>query len=238
MNQASLRLGLVLLLVAFSGGAFAYEASYVSPGQINLGRIVPPPPTADSRQHQIDLQAVLSAQSTRSQEAAARAVRDNATSIFQFEDGILGNEFQESRLPKFMAFYKRVMDDTRAILLSAKDLWNRPRPFLASQEVNAVGELLTNGSYPSGHATRSWLTAILLADMVPEKAAQLFARAREYGDNRVLAGVHFPSDIEGGRLAASAIAAAMMLDDVFRHDVYEAGAELRQALGLPPRGTP
>jgi acid phosphatase (class A) len=124
-------------------------------------------------------------------------------------------------------------EDTRAIFLASKDVWARPRPFAASSEVHAVGELLTSGSYPSGHATRGYLTAIILSNMVPEKAAELFVRGREYGDNRVVAGVHYPSDVEAGRLSATAIAAVLMQNERFLHDFNEAKAELRQALGLP-----
>ena len=49
------------------------------------------------------------------------------------------------------------------------------------------------------------MTAILLAAMVPEKRAEIFARGWEYGENRLVAGVHFPSDIESGRIAATAV---------------------------------
>jgi acid phosphatase (class A) len=70
--------------------------------------------------------------------------------------------------------------------------------------------------------------------MVPEKSPQIFARGREYGENRVVAGVHFPSDIEGGRLSATAIAAALMENEQFKNDLNEAKAELRGVLGLAP----
>ena len=120
------------------------------------------------------------------------------------------------------------------ILALTKDVWNRPRPFAVSTEVHAIGELSTSGSYPSGHATRGQLTAIILANMVPEKSAQIYARGREYGENRIIAGVHFPSDIEGGRLSATAIAAVLMQNDQFKMDFNEAKAELRNVLGLAP----
>jgi len=100
--------------------------------------------------------------------------------------------------------------------------------------VHAIGELSTSGSYPSSHATRGQLTAIILANMVPEKSAQIYARGREYGENRIVAGVHFPSDIEGGRLSATAIAAVLMQNDQFKMDFNEAKAELRNVLGLAP----
>ena len=70
--------------------------------------------------------------------------------------------------------------------------------------------------------------------MVPEKSAQIFARGREHGENRVVAGVHFPSDIEGGRLSATAIAAVLMQNEQFKMDFNEAKAELRSVLGLAP----
>jgi acid phosphatase (class A) len=68
--------------------------------------------------------------------------------------------------------------------------------------------------------------------MVPEKSAELFARGREYGENRVLAGVHYPTDVEAGRLSATAIAAALMQNERFMKDFNQAKVELRQALGL------
>jgi acid phosphatase (class A) len=46
--------------------------------------------------------------------------------------------------------------------------------------------------------------------------------------------VHFPSDIEGGRLRATAIAAALMQNEQFKMDFNEAKAELRSVLGLAP----
>ena len=84
-----------------------------------------------------------------------------------------------------------------------------------------------------GHATRGYLAAIILSNMLPEKSESLFARGREYGQNRVLAGVHFPSDIEAGRLAATAMVGAFMQNEKFMKDFAEAKAELRSVLGLP-----
>ena len=68
--------------------------------------------------------------------------------------------------------------------------------------------------------------------MVPEKAAALYARGREFGNNRIVLGVHFPSDIEAGRLAATAIAIALMENPAFIKEFDEARAPLRMALGL------
>jgi acid phosphatase (class A) len=145
---------------------------------------------------------------------------------------VFGDKAAALRSPKFAAFAERVTQDTRAIFPPSKDVWNRPRPYAASTEVKAVGELPTTNWYPSGHATRGYLVAILLSDMVPEKSAELFERGREYGENRVVAGVHYPTDVEAGRLSATAIAAALMQNERFMEDFTEAKTELRQAVGL------
>ena len=69
--------------------------------------------------------------------------------------------------------------------------------------------------------------------MLLEKRESLFARACEYGQSRVIAGDHFPSDVEAGRIAATAIAVAFMQKEEFLRDFAEAKAELRRELGLP-----
>jgi acid phosphatase (class A) len=87
-------------------------------------------------------------------------------------------------------------------------------------------------SYPSGHATFGALTAILLAQMVPEKHDALMARGWDYGRARVVNGVHFPTDVEAGRIAATVMVALMMQNAHFRAELAEAKAELRSVLGL------
>ena len=59
------------------------------------------------------------------------------------------------------------------------------------------------------------------------------ARARTYARDRVVCGVHYPSDIEAGRLAGLAIIAAMRDDARYQEALVAARLELRHALGLP-----
>jgi len=90
-------------------------------------------------------------------------------------------------------------------------------------------------SYPSGHATFGTICAILLADVVPEKRAELFARARQYGESRMIVGAHFPSDVEAGRVAGTVGAALLMQNPVFQRQWAERRLELRAALKLPAK---
>jgi acid phosphatase (class A) len=231
MKRLVLPLAALLFFVA-NGATFAYDASYLSAQQLDLSKMLAPPPPSNSELQSQDMTEVLRLQASRTPEQAERAIADNDQTLGRIVNDIFGDKAAALRSPKFAAFAERVIQDTRAIFLASKDVWQRPRPYSAGTDVKAIGELPTSASYPSGHATRGYLVAILLSNMVPEKSVELFARGREYGRNRVIAGVHYPTDIEAGRLSATAIAAALSQNERFMKDFNEAKGELRQALGL------
>jgi acid phosphatase (class A) len=222
---------LFILILTMAGPVAAAEATYVTPDRVDLTKLLPPTPTPDSAQQKRDLADVLAVQQARTQAQGERALYDATAGTFGFAD-VLGPNFTAEKLPTVAAFFGKVRGDGAVAFSAGKDVWNRPRPYEVSKEVKPLGDLPGGSSYPSGSSTQGYLTAIVLANMVPEKATALFARGREFGDNRVVLGVHFPSDIEAGRLAATALAAAMLQDPAFLKDFAAAKSELRKALGL------
>jgi acid phosphatase (class A) len=221
----------ILLVLATIGPAAAAEATYVTPDRFDLTKLLAPAPAPDSDQQKRDLAAVLAVQKARTQAQSERALADATAGTFGFAD-VLGPNFNADRVPMVAALFAKIRGDAAVAFSAGKDAWNRPRPFEVSTDVDPVGDRPGGSSYPSGNSTNGYLTGIVLANMVPEKAAALFARGREFGDDRVILGVHFPSDVEAGRLAATALAAALMQDPAFMKDFAEAKAELRRALGL------
>jgi acid phosphatase (class A) len=225
------------VVLSVLGHAYAADTKYgdyifFKPGQIDLGKLLAPAPEPKSETQKLDLAAVLDAQKTRTPAQIEQAVGDNALSIYRFAD-VLGPVFSAEQLPRLDAFFKRVFNDSRILVLTSKDVWDRPRPYVVSGQVDTVGERpKASGSYPSGHAIFGYLSAILLANMVPEKAAALYERGHQYGVNRVIAGVHFPTDLEAGRMAATVIAAGLMQNPQFQSEFEAAKAELRSAIKL------
>jgi acid phosphatase (class A) len=192
--------------------------------------LLPPPPAAGSADERRELAAVLEVQRARTPAEVARAQADQLVSVFRFAD-VLGEKFSAENLPKTAALVKRVTGEGNLAWDEAKRHWKRPRPFLANPEVQPVVDRPASFSYPSGHSACAWLWASVLGQMVPEKRGELYTRAREYGRNRVVGGVHYPSDDEAGMLTGVAVAAVLMQSPAFRADLAESRAELRRVLG-------
>jgi acid phosphatase (class A) len=228
---------------------------YITPDQVDFTHLLPAPPAPGSSAGQHDLSEVLRARGDADADERARAEADAQVSIFRFAD-VLGPKFREGRrLEKTMAFFQHVARDTRPLNSAGKAHWHRDRPFVADPNVYPSDPVMLGAcnekdgqagsppmpacphgvsySYPSGHSTFGVLTAILLAQMVPEKHDALLARGWAYGRARVVNGVHYPTDVEAGRIAASVMAALMMQNAHFRADLIEARAELRSVLGYP-----
>jgi acid phosphatase (class A) len=70
------------------------------------------------------------------------------------------------------------------------------------------------------------LYALLLAEIDPHNTAAILQRGRAFGESRVVCGVHFPSDLEGGRTTADGLVAALHGNPEFTTDIAAARAEL------------
>ncbi|ROO88996.1 autotransporter-associated beta strand protein [Actinocorallia herbida] len=69
-----------------------------------------------------------------------------------------------------------------------------------------------DGGYVSGHTNAAYLAALAFAYAVPERFQELVVRAAEVGHSRITAGMHSPVDVVGGRVLATALAAAILGD--------------------------
>jgi len=69
---------------------------------------------------------------------------------------------------------------------SAKQMYERPRPFLVNGEPictpDKVESLKESGSYPSGHTAIGLAWALILAEIAPEHVNEIIARGRAFGE--------------------------------------------------------
>jgi len=210
------------------------RSPYFDAKTLDLGRVLPQPPADDAAVTRSEIELILTLQRERLPHQAERAKGDAEVSIYRFADA-LGNppELNKQRLPKFDSLFAKVLYEEGAVIQAGKRSFARPRPFLLDPRIEPIVGKPPNAAYPSGHAMWARTVGLILADMVPERHAQILARADEYSYNRVVAGVHYPSDVESGKLAATALTAFLFVSPSFQSDYAEAKKELREALGLP-----
>jgi acid phosphatase (class A) len=97
----------------------------------------------------------------------------------------------------------------------------------------------TDGSYPSGHGLIGWSWALVISEVAPEHASAVLARGREFGDSRIICGVHYQSDLEAGRYLGSAMVSRLHQDPAFMADLEKARAEVAASkLNGAPKNCP
>jgi len=98
----------------------------------------------------------------------------------------------------------------------AKRLFKYARPYRWSASVVLNPTLVpaisptptTDGGFVSGHTAEALRNAVVMAYLVPERFQEMLTRGMELGENRILAGMHSPFDVIGGRMLGIASAAA------------------------------
>jgi hypothetical protein len=117
-------------------------------------------------------------------------------------------------------------DRIELIIACPKEHFNRWRPYQYDARL-LYGKMEANPGYPSGHATRGWLYALLLERLFPEKREAILEKGREIGWDRVRLGMHFPSDVWAGQVLGQAIWQELMANPTFMKDLTNAVNQIR-----------
>jgi hypothetical protein len=184
---------------------------------------LPPPPEPHSDEAKADLAIVLWMQRTRDGASVERARDDVGLGLHAFASA-LGDA--SSPRPRTAALLERAHAAATEPLRAAKARFGRPRPYAADARVHPGAEREESPSYPSGHATRGVLVARVLAELAPAPAQRraLLEAGRQKGYDRVLCGVHYPSDVIAGQRLGDAIADVILADASFRAELDAARA--------------
>lgn len=216
--------GLMVTVLSVAALAKAPKAHFLEPDAVDYKAILTTAPAEDSDLTRADLQTVLAWQAKRTDADIARAKSEVKMSPFVYAD-VLGSWFNPDDLPLTAKLLIGAAADGKAVSSVAKDYFGRRRPFLVDPRVKPVIEMESTPSFPSGHMTRATVWAHILAEIFPESKDDLFVRAKTIGDDRVLGGVHFPSDIEAGRQIGDAVFEKLMQNDHFKKDLAAAREE-------------
>ncbi len=214
--------GLIILLCF--GNLLAADPHFIKPVELDAVAMLPPPPVAGSDEAKTEVETVLKLQQTRTPADVARANAEAKLTPAAFSP-VLGDAFTAKNLPVLFALLTDAAADSKLSSESAKTHYARQRPQFVDPQVKPSISGEVDASYPSGHATRGILWATILMEIAPDKKEMLIQRGEEIGWDRVLAGVHFPSDVYAGRILGQALAQAMKKDSGFQARLAKAKAE-------------
>lgn len=242
MNKFSRFIFATMLVVCGTLWAFAGQDEqngnpYFTQAELpNMVNFLPPPPEFESARFAADeTQYLWGIRQRQDEERAAMAIRDavyGMQTIIQEFCPILGLEITKDDTPELYTLLQDVGATCDSISNRAKEEYMRTRPFVYYNQQTLVPEQeeshINNGSYPSGHTVLGWTMALLLSDINPAVADQLLARGYEYGQSRVIAGYHWQSDVDAGRLGGSVLYAKLQGNERFRDQLAKAQQEFRE----------
>jgi len=218
--------------------------------QPDAGYFLPAPPDTASLEFNDDVLQWLWGKSVRQTERGRQASKDSDWRLVVMlkmaaEVLELDTISQEETPALYRLLYKTYNTASKATT-AAKEKYKRKRPFAQMNEhmwgeFDAPNEAYyrTNGSYPSGHTTSGWSTALVLAEMWPELQDTILRRGFQFGESRIIVGAHWQSDVTAGYLCAAASVARMHANgDWLRQDILAARAEYARLKGRPENYDP
>ncbi|HEY1987052.1 MAG TPA: phosphatase PAP2 family protein [Terracidiphilus sp.] len=208
-------------------------AYYVDTAVLNVQALVADPPAVGSAANKAELATLHGIEAARTSQLAASAKADeDEEDMFAFKS-VLGSQFTPELLPLTAELGTHVKNEQSVVGGLLKRNFQRPRPYQTDSTLHPICALKSaHDSYPSGHALTGYLEALTLAELFPDKRNAILERADEYARNRLVCGVHYPSDIEASRRVAYAVFGFMLSSPKFQHDLEASRAEIH-AKSLP-----
>jgi hypothetical protein len=164
-----------------------------------------PIPQPGSRESQDELAVLRWLQRTRTRAEVDRARSEASLEPAAFAPAIQ-RPFDPGSHPRTLALLARARTDLGRVTSSLKKRYGRRRPFLDNPDLRPAVFREPSASFPSGHASLGALWADLLGELDPADREAIRERGAQIGTDRVLAGVHWPSDVEAGQRLGQAFA--------------------------------
>lgn len=207
----------------------------------DMTKILPPFPEFESARFVADQSQHLWGKLMRQDEA--RAAQAQSDAVYSMQTAIdaysplFGLEITKEGTPEIYSILQDVLASCDSIYSDAKAKFNRQRPYAYYDEGTLVPEKEEKhryeGSYPSGHTVFFWTSALLLSDInqTNEAMEALLARGYDFGQSRVIAGYHWQSDVDAGRMAGSILYQLIRSHERFIDQLAKARAEFKEKTG-------
>tara|TARA_A100001015_G_scaffold303144_1_gene392314 strand:- start:2 stop:529 length:528 start_codon:yes stop_codon:yes gene_type:complete len=171
---------------------------------MNISLPMIPPPKRGSEEELQDLVETMSQFQKRIvPENMQRRCDDDMTGLF--------HEMLENRgIDIKYDVVDNLLNSTDPIIFVLKEYYDRPRPQETAKNLGIpfkcdMLESAQTPAYPSGHTIQAHYTAYVLSEIFPELEKLLHTLAEAISQSRIDRGVHFPSDVEYGKMIAQSL---------------------------------
>lgn len=147
----------------------------------------------------------------------------------------------KTALPAVWELLRAALWDMQCGLYALKQRFNRGRPVHIYGSLVGVTSVPTPGhpAYPGGHASQCHAAVLLLEAAIkkmdassqsdlPQVLSRMLAASERVTENRVVAGIHFPSDSEAGRQLALQYVPLLLQSQLFDAVLKGAADELKK----------
>jgi acid phosphatase (class A) len=201
----------------------------------DLLRILPPPPAKGSAAEKADraiFRETRALQGTPRWTLATHDVTDDRFTTFACA---MGMTLDRQKAPALARVFDRIgggalVDPVKTGYARRRPYLDTPGPICEAKTAHLAG----NGDYPSGHTTAGWSTALVLAELMPDRATEILRRGRMFGESRYICGSHSRSAVEAGFLSGSSLVALLHAAPDFQPDMQAARQELAALRGHAP----
>lgn len=172
---------------------------------MDFKKLLGPYPAKGSIEEVQDFTILLNFQHTRTEQECQLAKKEEMISLktlYGGKNGLLSKIELYQLTPLFWIIQLKSMMYSR----TAKNVFKRPRPYKTDSSLIPCVKLEKSYAYPSGHTTMVRYAARVFGALMPNRAKAFLKRSDEVAKNRVLGGVHHPSDIIAGNKLGDTLA--------------------------------
>lgn len=144
----------------------------------------------------------------------------------------VGVQLSPENSPALADILARTTVDAGLAAAGAKDVYKRTRPFLHNPGNICIARsagLDASYDYPSGHGSLGWTAGLVIASLAPDRSTPILARARAFGESRIVCGLHNASAIDAARTNAASVFAALQGSPEYQAAITTARSEIAAA---------
>ncbi len=189
------------------------------------GRIViPQPPANSSARTEAELD-FLEALTPQRQGKLAEIQAELLVKKFSFGSYTYASLTTNADYPATRQLILAAYRDLGIVTFFMKKKFDRIRPSVLRRELTHAVLVPSHPACPSDHAAGAYTIAYLLQELEPALSAVYLEDAERISKNQEIAGLHYPSDLEAGRLLARQLVDLLLANPSFKHLLKQAQSE-------------